>query len=42
MTQNKLLTSGIEHVIFKAGEYFKLRVPLIGEAKIGNNWGEIK
>lgn len=40
--KEKLLTSGIEGAIFKAGEYFKLRVPLKGEAKIGLNWLEIK
>lgn len=40
--KEKLLTSGIEHAIFKAGEYFKLRVPLKGEAKTGLNWKEIK
>lgn len=27
--------------IRKAGEYLKLRVPLDGEAKIGNSWASI-
>jgi len=40
--KEKLLTQGVQDAILKAGEYFKLRLELKGEAQIGNNWKEIK
>lgn len=40
--KEKLLTDGVESAILKSGAYFKLRIPLEGKAKIGNNWKEVK
>jgi len=40
--QIKLLTQLIERAIVESGEHFKLRIPLKGEAKVGNNWKETK
>lgn len=40
--QIKLLQSGIEHAILKAGQDLGITVPLIGESKVGNNWMGVK
>lgn len=40
--QIKLLTELTERAIIESGEHFKLRIPLKGEAKVGNNWKEVK
>lgn len=31
----------IEKAINKAGEYLKIKVPLVGEGKVGKNWKEV-